>query len=198
MAPLRRDPRVTRWGFYMWHFKFLPERWEGVTRDDFLRALRAEGLSGGTGHTQPLYKNPLFLDPEQALGRTGFPPGGLYQGRMDYREVVCPETERIYATEAVHLGHPLFLGPPEDMDAILGAIEKVWRHRDALRESPEPAGRPDGTADLSRAVRAPTADCWPVVAQSSPPAAALSRRRAGAGPGRPSCRRGSGAPPRPG
>jgi dTDP-4-amino-4,6-dideoxygalactose transaminase len=143
VAPLRRDPRVTRWGFYMWHFRFLPEPWEGVTRNDFLRALRAEGLSGGTGHTQPLYKNPLFLDPEQALGRTGFPlRGGLYQGRMDYREVVCPQTERIYATEAVHLGHPLFLGPPEDMDAILGAIEKVWRHRDALRESPEPAGRP--------------------------------------------------------
>ena len=140
VAPLRRDPRVTRWGFYMWHFRFLPEPWEGVTRDDFLRALRAEGLPGGTGHTQPLYKNPLFLDPEQALGRTGFPlRGGLYQGRMDYREVACPQTERIYATEAVHLGHPLFLGPPEDMDAILGAIEKVWRHRDALRGVPRVA-----------------------------------------------------------
>ena len=137
VAPLHRDERVTRWGFYMWHFKFLPERWEGVTRDGFRRALQAEGVPNGTGHTQPLYRNPLFRDAERAFGRTGFPvrsaPYTASGGRMDYREVVCPETERIYATEAVHLGHPLFLGPESDMDAILGAIEKLWAQRDALK-----------------------------------------------------------------
>jgi dTDP-4-amino-4,6-dideoxygalactose transaminase len=134
VAPLTRDERVTRWGFYMWHFKFLPERWEGVTRDQFLRALRAEGLRGGTGHTQPLYKNPLFLDAEHAFGRTGFPVRGEPYGRtMDYAQVSCPEAERVYATEAVSLSHSLFLGPPDDMDTILGVIEKVWEHRGALR-----------------------------------------------------------------
>jgi dTDP-4-amino-4,6-dideoxygalactose transaminase len=136
VAPLRRDERVTRWGFYMWHFKFLPEPWEGVTRDDFRRALRAEGVPNGTGHTQPLYRNPLFLDAERAFGRTGFPVRGepytAAGGAMDYTRVVCPETERIHTTEAVHLGHPLFLGPESDVDAILEAIEKIWRHRDEL------------------------------------------------------------------
>ncbi|MGH2352868.1 MAG: DegT/DnrJ/EryC1/StrS family aminotransferase [Chloroflexota bacterium] len=135
VAPLFRDERVTRWGFYMWHFKFLPERWEGATRDQFLRALRAEGVHCGTGHTQPLYKNPLFLDAEHAFGRTGFPIRGQPYGRtMDYSTVVCPETERIYATEAVHLPHAHFLGPKEDMDLILAAIEKIWRHRGDLRQ----------------------------------------------------------------
>ena len=134
VAPIFRDERVTRWGFYMWHFKFLPEGWDGVTRDQFLRALRAEGVLCGTGHTQPLYKNPLFLDAEHAFGRTGFPVRGEpYGGTMDYSQVRCPETERIYTTEAVHLGHALFLGPESDMDALLGAIEKVWRHRAELR-----------------------------------------------------------------
>jgi len=138
VAPLFRDERVTRWGFYMWHFKFLPERWgdssHGVTRDQFLRALRAEGVPCSTGHTQPLYRNPLFLDAEHAFGRTGFPVRGAPYGRtMDYSQVRCPETERIYTTEAVQLGHALFLGPQSDMDAILGAIEKIWRHRAELR-----------------------------------------------------------------
>jgi len=139
VAPLERDKRVTRWGFYMWHFKFLPERWDGVTRDQLLRALRAEGVPCGTGHTQPLYKNPLFLDAEHAFGRTGFPvrsaPYTQRGGAMDYAKVVCPQTERIYATEAVVLGHALFLGPQSDMDAILGAIEKLWRHRHELRSA---------------------------------------------------------------
>lgn len=128
VAPIHRDERVTRWGFYMWHFKFLPERWGpsgeaggaggasgagGVTRDLFLKALRAEGVQGGTGHTQPLYKNPLFL-------------------KMGYSGVVCPETERIHTTEAVSLGHRLFLGSEDDMQAILEAIQKIWEHREAL------------------------------------------------------------------
>ena len=134
VAPILRDARVTRWGFYMWHFKFLPAAWEGVSRDVFMRALRAEGVPCSTGHTQPLYKNPLFLNSEHAFGRTGFPVRGAPYGReMDYGTVVCPETERIYATEAVVLSHTLFLGPESEMDAILGAIEKVWRHRGDLR-----------------------------------------------------------------
>ena len=142
VAPLVRDARVTRWGFYMWHFKFLPERWEGVTRDQFLRALRAEGVPCGVGHTQPLYRNPLFQDAEHAFGRTGFPVRGEpYGGAMDYSRVTCPEAERISATEAVSLGHALFLGPRSDVEAIAGAIEKLWEHRAELRqeEAPPPA-----------------------------------------------------------
>jgi len=134
VAPIDRDQRVTRWGFYMWHFKFLPERWDGVTRDQFMRALRAEGVAGGTGHTQPLYQNPLFSDAEHAFGRTGFPVRGHGQ-TADFSRVSCPESERIFTTEAVVLGHALFLGPLSDMDAILGAIEKVWSHRSLLRET---------------------------------------------------------------
>jgi dTDP-4-amino-4,6-dideoxygalactose transaminase len=142
VAPLHRDERVTRWGFYMWHFRFLPERWDGVTRDQFLRALRAEGVSCGTGHTQPLYKNPLFLDADRAFGRTGFPVRGhVYQEKpLDYAAIRCPETERIYTTEAVHLSHTLFLGPAAEMDAILEAISKLWTHRHDLRERPAAAG----------------------------------------------------------
>jgi dTDP-4-amino-4,6-dideoxygalactose transaminase len=141
VAPLFRDERVTRWGFYMWHFKFLPERWDGITRDQFLKALRAEGVPSSTGHTQPLYKNPLFLDAEHAFGRTGFPVREhSWQGRpIDYGAVRCPEAERIFMTEAVSLGHALFLGPESDMDAIAGAIVKIWDHRDDLRRVAEPA-----------------------------------------------------------
>jgi dTDP-4-amino-4,6-dideoxygalactose transaminase len=137
IAPLVRDPRVTRWGFYMWHLKFLPERWDGVSRDQFLRALRAEGVPCGTGHTQPLYQNPLFQDAEHAFGRTGFPVRGEPYGRtMDFAGISCPQTERIFTTEAVSLGHALFLGPQSDMDAILTAIEKIWQNRDTLRPVP--------------------------------------------------------------
>jgi len=136
IAPLDRDPRVTRWGFYMWHFKFLPDRWDGITRDQFRRALRAEGVNCGTGHTKPLYQNPLFQNAGQAFGRTGFPVRGQPYGKtIDYSTMFCPEAERIHAAEAVHLRHRLFLGPAEEMDAVLAAIEKIWTHREELLTS---------------------------------------------------------------
>jgi dTDP-4-amino-4,6-dideoxygalactose transaminase len=138
---LERDARVTRLGFFHWPFKYRPEPWDGVTRDQFLAALRAEGVPCGTGPTQPLYTNPLFQDADQVFGRSGFPiRGHRHRGQpLDYRRVRCPESERIHATEALNLGHALFLGGREDMDAILAAIEKVWTHRHELRSLPAAA-----------------------------------------------------------
>jgi hypothetical protein len=119
----------------MWHCKFLPERWDGVTRDQFLKAMSAEGVRAGTGHTQPLYKNPLFLHADEAFGRTGFPIKGEPYGRtMDYSQVRCPETERIYTTEAICFMHSVFLGSRSEMDTILAAMEKVWTNRQELRQ----------------------------------------------------------------
>ena len=125
---------MTRWGFYFWHFKFLPEQWNGVTCAQFRRALAAEGVSCGTGHTQPLYQHPLFAGPVSG-GSKGQPPVTPHAAKtVDFRRMDCPETERIYATEACSLQHRLFLGPRSDMDRVLAAIHKLWVNRDELRQ----------------------------------------------------------------
>lgn len=134
VAPLWRDPRVTRWGFYFWHFKFLPEHWNGGTCAQFRRALDAEGIPCGTGHTQPLYQHPLFAGQVED-GGTGQPSAAPEPARaVDFRRMDCPETERIYATEACSLQHRLFLGPRGDMDRVLAAIHKLWANQDELRQ----------------------------------------------------------------
>ncbi|HEY8741835.1 MAG TPA: DegT/DnrJ/EryC1/StrS family aminotransferase, partial [Chloroflexota bacterium] len=133
MAPIYRDPRVTRWGFYMWHCKFDSTAFGGISRDTFLRALNAEGVSVGKGHTEPLYHNPVFANWQENFGRTGFPIRNPYSGEgIDYTTVHCPQAERIYRDEAIVLSHRLFLGPQSDMDRILDAIRKVRRHVDEL------------------------------------------------------------------
>lgn len=132
VAPLWRDPRVTRWGFYFWHFKFLPDCWQGVTCAQFRRALTAEGVPCGTGHTEPLYQHPLFADRKSgriahqvATDRCAKP--------VDYVKMDCPEVERIYATEACSLSHQFFLGARDDMDRIIASISKLWKHQAELR-----------------------------------------------------------------
>lgn len=142
VKPLPRDfSVVTRWCFYYWNFKFVPDAWDGITRDTFLKALQAEGVPCWVGaHGEPIYRNPLFQ--RMDFGRTGFPIKCPCCGtwRIDYRQVYCPEAERIYQTEACSFPHAIFLGPKEEMDLILAAIQKLWENKDELKQCQEEKG----------------------------------------------------------
>lgn len=128
-----RDPRVTRWGIYYWNFRYQQEAFDGIPRDRFLEAMRAEGAPIGIGaHGEPIYYNPLF---RRMTGGQPWPircPG--YEGTIDYARVECPNAERIYRTEALSIAHAHLLGDREDMDLILAAIRKVREHADELRD----------------------------------------------------------------
>jgi len=128
MASLRIDERVTRWCFYFLHIRFLEDEWDGVTRARFMQALSAEGVPCWTGHTDPLYKNPVFQE-------HNFVEGGCkqHERRTDYTKVRCPVAERVHAHESVCLSHSMFLGDRSDMDLILDAIRKLRENIDELR-----------------------------------------------------------------
>ena len=128
VAPLNRDPRVTRWCFYYWNFKYIQDEFEGIPREKFREAVAAEGVGIGIGaHGAPIYTNPVFQ-------RMEFGTCPFHTKRDDYRNVHCPEAERIYETEALSLSHAVFLGEKQDMDLILEAIRKVREHTDELRD----------------------------------------------------------------
>jgi len=130
VSPIERDPWVTRWNFYFYHFKFHGEQFGGISLNQFRSALAAEGLSVGSGHLAPIQKNPLFT--ERQWGPACFgnnePP--------DYATMETPECQRIYEQEGCSLNHALFLGDESDMDLMLEAIAKV---RDNVDEIPPTA-----------------------------------------------------------
>ena len=118
------DRRVTRWSFYIWHWRFVSSAFEDLRRDTFLAALRAEGVPTSTGQTTPLYKHPALTGMRR--GRTAFPSNNPANGKaINYSDFDCPETERIAATEALAFSHTLFLGPRRHMDRILDAVGKI-------------------------------------------------------------------------
>ncbi len=118
LRALKRDKRLTQWGFYHWNFKFIPEAWEGITRDQFLEAARAEGLAMGAGvHVSPMYANPMYTEED-----------------TPYRKHECPNCEYASQYESLSLSHPVFLGLREDMDLILAACQKIWDNRGELRD----------------------------------------------------------------
>ncbi|HJN51077.1 MAG: DegT/DnrJ/EryC1/StrS family aminotransferase [Pseudomonadales bacterium] len=126
---LRIDARETRRSGYAYIFKYLEDQHEGVSLSLFTKALRAEGIPCSGSMYQPVYKNPLF-----PLSEAGVP---LFQdhleGTVDYREVLCPESERAAYHENVWIPHEVFLGSLKDTDDIADAIEKVINNLDELR-----------------------------------------------------------------
>ncbi|MCC6444712.1 MAG: DegT/DnrJ/EryC1/StrS family aminotransferase [Armatimonadetes bacterium] len=128
VAPIERVPGLERWVFYFYHWRFLKDEWpEGVTRDRFMEALGAEGVPCHLGHLHPIYQNPLFL--ERNFGPVVWPQG---IEPPDYSKIQCPQCERIFREEGVSMSHSIFLGGPEDMDAMLDAVCKVREHADEL------------------------------------------------------------------
>jgi dTDP-4-amino-4,6-dideoxygalactose transaminase len=126
--PLRVREYVTGHSHHLYIFRFREQEF-GVSRDDFLAALRAEGISCLAGYAHPLYKNPMFL--QQDFYPRGCPlTCGHYPHTIDYAsfEALCPNAERA-CREAVWLEHRQLLAEREDMDDIVRAIEKIHEHR---------------------------------------------------------------------
>ena len=133
--PIPRDDRVTRWCFYYWDFRYIPDEFDGVPRGRFLEALNAEGVPGGVGaHGQPIYREGPFADMDffDQLGSAR--KGSLYEKKIDYSKVYCPNAERVYAEEVCSLTHALFLGGVDDMERILEAFHKIRNNTNELKQ----------------------------------------------------------------
>jgi len=131
VAPLKADARITQQGYYFYLFRFLAEQWDGIHRDRFLEAMRAEGIPAGNAYGIPIHKNPVFQ--QRGFGRTGCPINCAHYGlEIDYTKVTLPVAERALAEEQVSLNKDLLM-EESNIDLIIAALEKVYRNRDELR-----------------------------------------------------------------
>jgi len=124
IKPLRREPYMTRISWHGYSFLYDGDAFGGVPRDRFLQALNAEGVIAGGGYSHTLYKNPLFM--ERRFGRIT-----KFLKFPDYREVYCPNSERL-CQEHVILDHAMLLGTVEDMGDIVSAVGKIRENVEEL------------------------------------------------------------------
>jgi len=108
LIPVKPHPRLTRWSIYNTPFKFNPEAGAGLNRDQFLKALGAEGIPCFEGHTEPLYMRPLFKE-----------------NQLDYRNDGCPESERIAGEESIVIMQWFYLGPDEWMERLAQLVRDI-------------------------------------------------------------------------
>lgn len=111
-------------GWYVYPFKFFSDR-AGVSRTEFAKALRAEGVPLGEGYVEPLYLQPLYQQ-KIAFGKNGFPfEWEGYDGRVDYSKGLCSVAEEMHF-ECLLIGDWVHAAMTfEDLDDVSAAIKKV-------------------------------------------------------------------------
>jgi len=127
-APNKKDKDV----YFVYPIK-IREEICGISRDDLIKALQAEGIPVAGGYVKPIYLEPLYQR-KIAYGKGGCPFScPFYKGEVDYSKGRCPVTERMHEKELMVTGvckHPHI---KEDVNDVANAFEKVFEHKEELR-----------------------------------------------------------------
>jgi dTDP-4-amino-4,6-dideoxygalactose transaminase len=126
---IARDPRVTREVICAFIFK-IDERELRISRNTFVKAMRAEGVPCGVGN-DPVYRSSLFPRESRAY-RTAYELAGLKPGS---EEISCAAAEHLFEHEMAALPHECLLGGDADVDDIIAAANKVAENAKALAAS---------------------------------------------------------------
>lgn len=127
ITPYKLYSGVTRAAYHLFPFRYDKVYFNGLERDDFLRALRAEGVpcSGGydTLNDKPYLKNTFQTKNFKKLYT-------LDQLNWDsfLERNRCVDNDKLCKEQAVWFHQNMLLGTKEDMNYIALAIQKLYKH----------------------------------------------------------------------
>lgn len=104
----------------------------GVSRARLVEALKAEGVGGLMAGYQNLHLLPVFRN-KIAFGSKGF-PWTIADRDIEYGPGLCPVAEKLHNETFLGLAICVYELPPEDVDQIVAAFQKVWANLDSLRD----------------------------------------------------------------
>ncbi|MCG9128612.1 DegT/DnrJ/EryC1/StrS family aminotransferase [Candidatus Poribacteria bacterium] len=114
------DPRATRGGSHGYKAIFDSEEFEDISRETFIKAMRAEGIPLGYWYSTPMF-------------RSEFLESNTFGEKLDFSDTNCPETEKI-CQSGLALGQNVLMGTEEDMEDIVKAAIKIRRNVGELKE----------------------------------------------------------------
>lgn len=118
-----------RSAYHMYPFRFVSEEFDGVSRDKFMQALRAEGIPCSVGYGKQNYDGII----EEALNSRGYQRLFSKQRLKQWRETnYLPGNDQL-AEQAITFYQSMLLGSKADMDDIVDASLKIYERRDSLR-----------------------------------------------------------------
>jgi dTDP-4-amino-4,6-dideoxygalactose transaminase len=104
----------------------------GVSREQVIKALRAEGVLAGGGYvylpSMPLYQQKM------AYGTKGFPwTAEFYKGNVSYNRGICPVAEELQYKSHIGIEMCTHAYTDHDVDLVIRAFHKVWNNIQKLK-----------------------------------------------------------------
>jgi dTDP-4-amino-4,6-dideoxygalactose transaminase len=120
--PARWTEGCTRNAYHLYMFRYDARQFNALTREAFLKALRAEGVPASGGY-KPLNREPFLKNVlESRTYRNVY--GQKHLSRVMDMNLSCPQNDRL-CSEAVWLTQNMLIGKRSDMDQIAEAVNKI-------------------------------------------------------------------------
>lgn len=134
IVPYKLYNNVTRAAFHMFAFRYKKEEFSGLSRDNFLKALRAEGIPNLSGYAPFLNKQPYLKHAFSTKNFRKMYPAEMLDFNKYSEQNKCPENDSL-CDESVWLMQNLLLSGQPDLDDIFRAIEKIHSSAGKIRKN---------------------------------------------------------------
>ncbi|OGX33817.1 MAG: hypothetical protein A2787_09815 [Omnitrophica WOR_2 bacterium RIFCSPHIGHO2_01_FULL_48_9] len=122
--------------YYVYPLRILKDK-IGITRETFIKAMKAEGFNLGVSLSAPLYFLPLYQK-KQPFPRSQFPfVSKEYPHNVNYEPGICPVAERLCSKELFHTTICQRPQTTKELDLFICAVEKIERNIGALKKYEE-------------------------------------------------------------
>lgn len=110
--------------YYVYPIRFHAEKAE-ISRDTFVKAMKAEGIAFASGYVKPLYLQPIYK--RKHLFKHGYPFTAIenQECRMEYSEGTAPIAERLHYHEMLINEYIREPQSDADIDCIIDGIKKL-------------------------------------------------------------------------
>jgi perosamine synthetase len=120
-----RLPENSQAVWHLYPFRYDADTFQGLSREKFIRAMRAEGIPCATGYQEQYFDGLL----DEAIASRGFKrlfsAGRLKEYRDSFQEL---KGNRQVCATTVAITQNMLLAPPTDIDHIAEAIRKIQAH----------------------------------------------------------------------
>ena len=116
---------VTKSAYHLYMFRYDKEKFSGMSREQFINALNAEGVPCSTGYTS-MTREKYITD--LAQNKHYLNVYGEKRMKEWLESLSCPQNDKLCDEEAVWFTQTMLLGTKTDMEQIVEAIRKIARY----------------------------------------------------------------------
>jgi Predicted pyridoxal phosphate-dependent enzyme apparently involved in regulation of cell wall biogenesis len=131
ITPIQLYDKVTQGAWHLYAFRYNKEAFSGVPRQNFIRALAAEGLPCSGGY-KVMHTQEFMRDAFNSRVYKGFYSKDMLDFNQYKQRSKCPENE-LLCQEAVWLPQNVLLGSKEDMEKIATVIKNIHNNAGKIK-----------------------------------------------------------------